>query len=78
MSGSRNKIKGVAMSVPMGSTLKKQVHELIDRLPGTCTTEDIHYQLYLIDKIHRGEAALKKGGIAHKQVRKRAAAWARK
>jgi hypothetical protein len=65
------------MAVPKGSTLKKQVHELIDRLPDTCTAEDIHYQLYLIDKIHRGESALKKGGIAHDHVRKQASAWAR-
>lgn len=59
-------------------SLKHQVQELIADLPENCTAEDIHYQLYLIEKIRRGEASLKKGGIAHKDVRKRAAAWGKK
>jgi hypothetical protein len=66
------------MPSPKGSTLKKQVRKLIDRMPDTCTAEDIHYQLYLMEKIHRGEIALKKNGIPHEQVRKRALAWARR
>jgi hypothetical protein len=56
--------------------LKEQVHELIDQLPDDCTVEDIHYQLYLIEKINRGERSLrKKGGIPHEEVKRRAAKW---
>lgn len=66
------------MAAIKGATLKQQVHDLIDRLPETCTAEDIHYHLYLIDKIRRGERALKRGGIPHQDVRKQAAAWSRK
>lgn len=69
-----------ARSIRMGksSTLKRQVRDSIDRLPENCTAEDIHYQVYLIEKIRRGEAALKRGGMSHEQVKKRAAAWAKR
>ena len=60
------------------STLKRQVRESLDRLPEDCTADDIHYEVYLLEKIRRGEAALKKGGINHDEVRKRAAAWAKR
>ncbi len=66
------------MFAAKGPALKKQVRELIDHLPDTCTTEDIHYQLYLMEKIRRGEASLKKGGLSHEEVRKRAAGWAKR
>jgi hypothetical protein len=57
-------------------SLKEEVRELIGQLPDTCSMEDIHYQLYLIEKIRRGEEALKnKGGIPHQEVRKRLAKW---
>jgi hypothetical protein len=60
-------------------TLKQQFRDVIDQLPDNCTAEDIHYELYLIEKIRRGEASLKRdGGIDHQEVRRRAAAWAAK
>jgi hypothetical protein len=56
--------------------LKEKVRDLIEQLPDTCSMEDIHYQLYLIEKIRRGDEALKtKGGIPHQEVRKRPAKW---
>jgi hypothetical protein len=67
------------MSTRKAPSLKQQVHELIDQLPDNCTTDDIHYRLYLVGKIRRGEASLKKdGGLSHEDVRKRAAGWAKK
>jgi hypothetical protein len=60
-------------------SIKDQLREAIDLLPENCTADDAHYQIYLIEKIRRGEQALKNtGGIAHIEVRKRAAAWAKK
>jgi hypothetical protein len=64
--------------MPKSPTLKHQVRELIDQMPENCTAEDIHYRLYLLEKIRKGEASLKRGGIPHDEVRKRAAAWRRK
>jgi hypothetical protein len=60
------------------TTLKHEVRERIDQLPEDCTVEDIHYRLYLLEKLRRGEASLKKGGVAHGDVRKRAAGWRKK
>jgi hypothetical protein len=57
-------------------SLKQQVRSLIEQLPESCTIDDIHYQLYLIDKINRGEESLRvEGGIAHKDIKKRFAKW---
>jgi hypothetical protein len=53
-------------------SVKQQVRDLLDSLPDTCTVEDVQYQLYLIDKINRGEERLaKEGGISHDEIRKR-------
>jgi hypothetical protein len=55
-------------------SLKRQVLELLDQLPDNCTVEDMHYQLYLIDKINRGEESLRRrGGITQAQVRRQLA-----
>ncbi len=56
-------------------TLEQQVRQIIDHLPDDCDADDIHYQLYLLQKIHKGEAGLKKGGIPHDEFKERAAAW---
>ena len=56
-------------------TVKQQVRKLLDQMPETCTVEDIQYQLYLIDKINRGEDSLRRdGGIPHGQIKRRFAA----
>jgi len=46
-------------------SLKDQVRDAIEQLPEDCTAEDIHYRLYLIEKIRRGEASLGKVAISH-------------
>jgi hypothetical protein len=66
------------MSDPKSLSLKQQLHDLLDRLPENCTAEDIHYQVYFMEKIRRGEHALKNNGIAHEEIRKRAASWAKR
>lgn len=56
--------------------IKRQVRAVLDGLPDNCTIEDVHYQLYLIEKINRGEESLRRhGGIPHAEVRKRLAKW---
>ncbi len=57
-------------------TAKQEVRSLLQKLPNNCTLEDIQYHLYVIEKINRGLARIKKeGGIPHKEVKKRLAKW---
>lgn len=54
------------------TTIKQQARRVIDELPANCTIEDIHYRLYLVDKISRGERSLRReGGIPHEDIKKR-------
>jgi hypothetical protein len=53
-------------------SVKQQVRDLLERLPDNCSVDDVQYQLYLIDKINRGEESLRNGrGIPHAEIRKR-------
>ncbi len=48
---------------------KKQVRELLDRLPDDCTLEDVLYHLYVIEKIGDGVADAEAGRLfPHEQV----------
>jgi hypothetical protein len=52
-------------------TVKEQVRKMIEKLPDECSIEDVHYQLYLIEKVRRGLKSIGDGkGIPHDQVRK--------
>jgi hypothetical protein len=51
------------------SPTKKQVRELLDRLPDDCSLEDILYHLYVVQKIGDGLADADAGRvIPHEQV----------
>lgn len=57
-------------------TVKQQLKELVRRLPDNCTVDDVQYELYLLDKIRRGEAAIQRGEVlTHEQVKRRVASW---
>jgi hypothetical protein len=61
---------------PKSTKIKQQAHRLIDELPDDCTVEDIHYRLYLVDKIGRSEQSPHRlGGIPHADIKKRFAKW---
>ncbi len=48
---------------------KRQVRDLLDRLPDDCTLEDVLYHLYIIEKIGNGVADAEAGRlIPHEQV----------
>jgi hypothetical protein len=36
------------------STAKQQVESLVHKLPENCSLEDIHYHLYVLDKVRHG------------------------
>ena len=58
------------------STAKEEVHALLSRLPDDCTLEDIHYHLYVIEKVRHGlEAADSQGTVSQEEVEQRLGKW---
>ncbi len=58
------------------SPIKEQIIELIKGLPEDSTLEDIHYHLYVREKIEKGLQAIKEGHVisqeeAEKKVQER-------
>jgi predicted transcriptional regulator len=50
-------------------TTKDAVRDLLDRLPETCSLEDVQYHLYVLQALSRGEADIAEGrAIPHEQV----------
>lgn len=43
------------------SHTKRQVREVLDRLPDDCSIEDVQYHLYVVDKIRRRQKAAERG-----------------
>jgi hypothetical protein len=58
------------------NTAKQEVEQLLKKLPDDCTLEDIHYHLYVIEKVRRGiERAETEGVFSHEEVEKRLNKW---
>lgn len=52
-------------------TAKKEVSELLARLPDDCALEDIQYHLYVLQKVGRGLNDVSKGAtVPHNKVEK--------
>ena len=59
----------------MGS-LKKEVLNAIEKLPEETTIDDIMYRLYVIEKIRKGQEAVKRGEvISVEALKKEVASW---
>lgn len=57
-------------------TAKQEVQNLLDHLPDDSTLEDIHYHLYVLEKIRRGEArAQTEGTLTQDDVEARLRQW---
>ena len=60
------------------SQLKEAAIDLIRSLPDDCTIEDIHYHLYIREKVDRGIAAIDAGRVVpHEEAARRIAEWAK-
>jgi predicted transcriptional regulator len=58
------------------SQLKEAAINLIRSLPDDCTLEDIHYHLYIREKVERGMAAIDEGRVVpHEEAERRIAEW---
>jgi hypothetical protein len=58
------------------STVKEEVHALLNKLPHDCSLEDIQYHLYVIEKVHNGlKAAESEGVVPQEEVEQRFSKW---
>jgi hypothetical protein len=58
------------------SSAKQQVESLLNKLPETCSLEDIQYHLYVLDRVRHGiEDAKQQGTISQDDVEKRLSHW---
>ncbi len=56
---------------------KIEAHSLLEKLPDDCTFEDIHYHLYVLEKIRKGlEAADQQGSLSQEEAAARLKRWA--
>lgn len=59
------------------SPVKELVIRLIKELPDDCTLDDIHYHLYVREKIEHGLAAIDSGRVvSQEEAERRIAEWA--
>ena len=60
-------------------TAKKEVSDLLDRLPDNCTLEDVQYYLYVIQKIERGLKDEEEGRVYEEnEIEKKMSKWLEK
>ncbi|HEY3373638.1 MAG TPA: hypothetical protein VGK02_01050 [Candidatus Aquicultor sp.] len=61
------------------SAVKKEVSDLLSRLPDDCTIEDIQYHLYVLQKVERGLNDAEEGRInSQQEVEARMTKWLEK
>lgn len=60
-------------------TAKQEVETMLQQLPEDSTFEDIHYHLYVLEKIKRGEErAEKEGTLTQEEAEARFSRWTTK
>ena len=52
-------------------TLKQEAIKVISKLPDTAKIEDIMYELYVVDKVHKGRTAAERGEVVSLEELKR-------
>jgi predicted transcriptional regulator len=54
------------------TSVKKQVRQIADELPGDATWEQVRYEIYVREQIAKGEAAIAQGRtVPHEEVKRR-------
>jgi len=58
------------------SAAKQEVQKLLNRLPDSCSIEDIQYHLYVLEKVRRGmERIDTEGGISQTEAEAQLSKW---
>ena len=57
-------------------TIKREALDVISKLPDSASIDDIMYQLYVLDKIRKGQEAIKDGKtISVEELKKEMKSW---
>ena len=57
-------------------TAKQQIQALLEKLPDTCSLEDIQYHLYVLEKVSQGlQDAQTHGGLTQEDAESRLSKW---
>lgn len=60
-------------------SVKKEISDLLEKLPDDCTIEDIQYHLYVIQKIEKGLSDIENGNTkSQEEVEKIMSKWIEK
>ena len=60
-------------------TAKDEIRELLESLPDDASLEDIHYHLYVRQKVHKGLEDAEQGQtLTHEEVVRRMSRWLEK
>ncbi|GGD74071.1 hypothetical protein GCM10011357_31370 [Lacimicrobium alkaliphilum] len=55
---------------------KSEVLELLNQMPDECDLEELHYRLYVLEKIKRGQENYRdKGGVSQEEAENRMNKW---
>ena len=58
------------------STAKEEVESLLEKLPDSCSIEDIQYHLYVMEKVRNGlDVADREGGVTQAEAEERLGKW---
>ena len=58
------------------STAKEEVESLLDKLPDSCSIEDIQYHLYVMEKVRHGlDVADQQGTLTQQEAEERLSTW---
>jgi hypothetical protein len=57
------------------ATAKEEVEQLLGRLPGDCSLEDIQYHLYVLEKVRNGLDAATDGEVSQDDAEKLLSKW---
>lgn len=55
---------------------KNEVLDLVSQMPEECDLEELHYRLYVLEKIKRGQESYREnGGVSQEEAEKRMQKW---
>jgi hypothetical protein len=58
------------------STAKEEVESLLDKLPDSCSIEDIQYHLYVMEKVRHGlEVADQQSALTQQEAEEQLGKW---
>ena len=72
----RTELESEVKGIKIMESLKQEAISAITKLPDSASIDDIMYRLYVIDKIRKGEDAIKRGEYATiEDLKKETESW---